>query len=117
MTPSAASMMACKCRASSGPGSSTVISPRPNKYVLVPGPVIRPALGATMRRTAVPNTEGLPGMRCDRGSNDPRRHLHGRNPHYDNFISPGTTSQQHTPGFSDGFVRVCDLHLSSIQLR
>src|ERR1700722_114984 len=92
MAPSAAFMMARKCPASSGPGSSTAISSTPNKYVLVPGPVIRPALGATIRRTPEVNCTDLPGISCDLGSTllslgDPRPALQSAHPIHNKYSS------------------------------
>src|SRR5436305_15102197 len=48
--------------ASSGPGSITAISSMPTRYVLVPGPVITPGLGARTRRTRRLRAQAAPGV-------------------------------------------------------
>ena len=71
--------MASMCFFVSGPGSMTATSSMPTRYVFVPGPVIGPGFGATMRRTsgdsalrdarrhvghqATPSKPGSPGSR------------------------------------------------------
>src|SRR3954470_10541810 len=59
--PSAAARIACMCDSSSGPGSMTINSCVPMRYVFVPGPVITPPLGAMIRVTAASSSCGTPG--------------------------------------------------------
>src|SRR3954453_9289495 len=78
-----APMMASMWRLSSGPGSITATSSMPTRYVLVPGPVNGPGLGATMRRTSGERGLGTPGVRSgtSRPFPDAERDRIGPHPH------------------------------------